>query len=55
LIPKRFFYLRSRGIAAQEAKKLLTFAFANDVMELIKFQPLRENWRNGLYARLAKN
>ena len=53
--PEAVFYLRSRGIGAQEAKKLLTFAFANDVMERIKFQPLRERLAERLYARLAKN
>ena len=37
----------------QEAKKLLTYAFANDVMERIKFQPLRERLAERLYARLA--
>jgi len=53
--PEAVFYLRSRGIGVQEAKKLLTFAFANDVMERIKFQPLRERLAERLYARLAKN
>ena len=53
--PEAVFYLRSRGIAAGEAKKLLTFAFANDIMERIKFQPLREGLAERLYARLAKN
>jgi Fe-S cluster assembly protein SufD len=53
--PEAVFYLRSRGIAALEAKKLLTFAFANDVMERIKFQPLREKLAEQLFARLAKN
>ncbi|MGD1156764.1 MAG: Fe-S cluster assembly protein SufD [Terriglobia bacterium] len=48
------FYLRSRGIAADEAKSLLTYAFANDVMERIKFQPLRERLAERLFARLAK-
>jgi Fe-S cluster assembly protein SufD len=52
--PEAVFYLRSRGIDVQEAKKLLTFAFANDVMERIKFQPLREKLAERLYARLAK-
>ncbi len=47
------FYLRSRGIGMAEAKKLLTYAFANDVMERIKFQPLRERLADRLFARLA--
>ena len=53
--PEAVFYLRSRGITAQEAKKLLTYAFANDVMERIKFEPLREKLAERLFARLARN
>jgi Fe-S cluster assembly protein SufD len=53
--PEAVFYLRSRGIAVQEAKKLLTYAFANDVMERIKFQPLRERLAERLHARLASD
>ena len=52
--PEAVFYLRSRGIALDEAKKLLTYAFANDVMERIKFQPLREKLAERLFTRLAK-
>lgn len=53
--PEAVFYLRSRGIADDEAKSLLTYAFANDVMERIKFQPLRERLAERLFARLAKS
>jgi Fe-S cluster assembly protein SufD len=53
--PEAVFYLRSRGISATEAKKLLTYAFANDVMERIKFKPLREKLAERLFARLARN
>jgi Fe-S cluster assembly protein SufD len=52
--PEAVFYLRSRGIAEDEAKRLLTYAFANEVMERIKFQLLRERLAERLYARLAK-
>jgi len=52
--PEAVFYLRSRGIGVEEARKLLTYAFANDVMERIKFQPLREKLAERLYSRLAK-
>ena len=51
--PEAVFYLRSRGIDVHDAKKLLTFAFANDVMERIKYQPLRERLAERMYARLA--
>ena len=36
------FYLRSRGVGLQEARHLLTYAFANDVIGRIKVRPLRE-------------
>jgi len=47
------FYLRSRGIGRQEARDLLTYAFVNDVLGRIKYEPLRERLREGLFARLA--
>jgi Fe-S cluster assembly protein SufD len=52
--PEAVFYLRSRGIDLDEAKRLLTYAFANDVMERIKFQPLRERLAERLFTRLAR-
>jgi Fe-S cluster assembly protein SufD len=36
------FYLRTRGIGQAQARALLTFAFANDVIDRIKVAPLRE-------------
>jgi len=51
--PEAVFYLRSRGIGRQEARDLLTYAFANDVLGRIKYEPLRERLREGLFARLA--
>ncbi len=35
------FYLRSRGISENDARGLLTYAFANDIVERIKIEPLR--------------
>jgi Fe-S cluster assembly protein SufD len=35
------FYLRSRGIAEQAARRLLTYAFASDVVGALKVQPIR--------------
>ena len=43
------FYLRSRGIPRDEARALLTFAFANDIVSRINVAPLRD----ALEARLA--
>jgi len=35
------FYLRARGIGREEARSLLTFAFANDIVARIKVGPVR--------------
>jgi Fe-S cluster assembly protein SufD len=40
LDPEAIFYLESRGIAQEEARELLTHAFARDLIERIRFQPL---------------
>jgi Fe-S cluster assembly protein SufD len=47
------FYLRSRGIGLEEARALLTQAFASDVIDKIKFEPVRAQLREVLAARLA--
>jgi Fe-S cluster assembly protein SufD len=36
------FYMRSRGVGPAQAKRLLTYAFAADVLEKIELEPLRE-------------
>ncbi len=36
------FYLRSRGIAEDDARSLLTYAFADDIIARIDLRPLRE-------------
>ena len=41
LEPKSVFYLQSRGIDQKSATALLTFAFANEVIERIKLEPIR--------------
>ncbi len=49
------FYLRTRGIGQDEARALLTFAFANDVVGRIKIEPLRDELEKLLFAaRTAK-
>jgi Fe-S cluster assembly protein SufD len=51
------FYLRSRGIGRAEARNLLTFAFANDVVSRIKIDSLRDRLEQTLLAaqHLPKN
>ncbi|HEV8235483.1 MAG TPA: Fe-S cluster assembly protein SufD, partial [Gemmatimonadaceae bacterium] len=42
LSEEQTFYLRSRGVGAEEAKRILTFAFANDVVGRIQLERIRE-------------
>jgi len=51
--PEAIFYLRSRGIAHDKARALLTFAFANEVIERVKYQPIRDRLKGALRARLG--
>lgn len=39
---KSIFYLQSRGIDEETAKHILTFAFANEMVDKISFEPLKE-------------
>jgi Fe-S cluster assembly protein SufD len=43
------YYLRSRGIGEQQAREMLVFAFADEVLESMDLQPVR----NSIEARLA--
>ena len=42
LDPKSLFYLKSRGINTEAANALLTFAFANEVIDRVKVDSIRE-------------
>jgi len=48
------FYLRSRGIGAEAARSLLTYAFASDIVERIKVEPVRRDLEEFLFTRLPK-
>ncbi|HXJ91409.1 MAG TPA: Fe-S cluster assembly protein SufD, partial [Terriglobia bacterium] len=52
--PEAVFYLRSRGIGLEEARNLLIQAFANDILNRIKFEPLRASLQRTLAARLGQ-
>ena len=41
LDPKSIFYLKSRGISDEQAHTLLTFAFANEVIERVQVESIR--------------
>lgn len=50
---EQVFYLRSRGIGEVEARDLLTFAFASDVINRVHVGPLRTRLDAMLHARLS--
>jgi Fe-S cluster assembly protein SufD len=47
------FYLRSRGIAEKQARTLLTYAFANDILSAMKVKPVQCQIDLVLLSRLA--
>lgn len=46
------FYLRSRGISGEEARNLLVYAFASEIVERIKIDVVRENVGRALSSRM---
>jgi Fe-S cluster assembly protein SufD len=53
LDPSALFYLRSRGIGEAEARALLTWAFASDLVRKMAVEPLRRVVARALQSRLA--
>ena len=49
------FYLRSRGIDKEMANAILQHAFASDVINHIKIEPVRKKLDKILHNRLRKN
>ncbi len=49
------FYLRSRGIPEKEAKALLTYAFANNVLESVKIPELKGRIKKLIAQKLGVN
>ncbi|MCA8912145.1 MAG: SufD family Fe-S cluster assembly protein, partial [Planctomycetes bacterium] len=47
------FFLRTRGLDQQAARNLLTYAFANDVIEQIKIDAVRVALEKNLTERFA--
>ncbi|MDP9361236.1 MAG: Fe-S cluster assembly protein SufD [Acidobacteriota bacterium] len=48
------FYLRSRGIGEEEARNLLVYAFASEIVERIKIEAVRENVGRALFSRIPE-
>jgi Fe-S cluster assembly protein SufD len=46
------YYLRSRGVPEPEARTLLTFAFANDVIAHVRLESIRTRLENLIKTRL---
>ena len=49
------FYLRSRGIPKKEAKALMTYAFANNVLESVKLPSLKKRINSQIANKLGVN
>jgi Fe-S cluster assembly protein SufD len=49
------FYLQTRGLTFAEARDLLIHAFAGEILERVKIEPLKRALEDELYAQLAKD
>ena len=49
------FYLRARGLTYFEARDMLIHAFAGDILDRVKIEPLRLALESELYTQLAKD
>jgi Fe-S cluster assembly protein SufD len=49
------FYLRSRGIGANQARSLLIYAFAQDIVDRIKVQSLRDSLERTLFEKFHEH
>ncbi|HZO88657.1 MAG TPA: Fe-S cluster assembly protein SufD [Chthonomonadaceae bacterium] len=46
------FYMRSRGIGEEQARNILTFAFASEIISRIKVEPVRAQLEQALFEQL---
>ncbi len=51
---EHLFYLRSRGISEDEARNLLVYAFASELVDRMKIEPVREQLRRALFQSLPQ-
>jgi Fe-S cluster assembly protein SufD len=49
------FYLQSRGIGKRQARSLLTYAFAQDIVDRIKVQSLRDSLERILFEKFHEH
>ena len=50
--PEHIFYLRSRGVSEADARAMLLYAFAHDVVEMVSLEPLRDHLDGMIAERL---
>ena len=53
--PEHVFYLRSRGVSEADARAMLLYAFAHDVVEMVSSEPLRDHLDAKIVERLAQS
>jgi Fe-S cluster assembly protein SufD len=51
---EQLFYLRSRGLGEDEARSLLIFAFASEIVDRMKIEPVREQVRRALFRQMPE-
>jgi Fe-S cluster assembly protein SufD len=51
---EQLFYLRSRGIGEEDARNLLVHAFASEIVDRMKIEPVREQIRRALFRTLPE-
>ena len=51
---EQLFYLQSRGIDEEEARNLLVYAFASQIVDRMKIEPVREQIRRALFRTLPQ-
>jgi Fe-S cluster assembly protein SufD len=49
------FYLRSRGISTETARRMLIHAFAGEIIERIQCEPARAELNQAVWNRLEQN
>jgi Fe-S cluster assembly protein SufD len=52
--PAQLFYMRSRGISQADARKLLVYAFASEMINLVETTSLRESLEQALFTKFQK-
>jgi len=52
LAEEPLFYLRSRGIGEEEARGLLIYAFASELVDRMKVEPVRESIRRAMFRQM---